>query len=237
MKQMTRIFLTASVFACISAVSSIGQTFSIDNVQQAKDDGTGLYKAQLRITNQSSSDKSLKVVAFLEEKNPEHISYFCTGTLCYGPATLEAEYPMSATKTDDFISYLMPEGINAVSKIRYEFSDAANPSDKIEYTFVFNIGVTSIVESQSYSFVALSSPVPNPVRDVATIHYVINEASFKNATIELYAADSRVLRTIALSEANGSLQIETGSLPAGMYFYSLVIDGKKINTNKLTVVH
>jgi len=230
MRNITKFCLLSSVF-CFTVVAASAQSFKIGKVQPPSNHD-GIYHGVVDIINQTNTDKTIHVKAFLEGKNNDHITYFCTGSQCYSPATIEVDYPLAANATDSLISYLEPGGIDGTSIIRYEFSDVNNPSDKIEYAFTFIVGTTSVGEI-IHEAVGLSTAAPNPSYDATTIQYTIPESA--QGSIHLFDAGLKLLKTFDISSANTSLVIPTAEFASGSYFYTLVVNGKSVATNKLII--
>jgi len=234
MKKYITLYITLVAAFGFLSESISAQTFQLGTgkAPYVKD---GIYNAVVYITNTASTDKVLSVKAILDGKLEDHVSYFCTGSNCYSPATTEVEYGMPAGITDSLISYLEPGEVNGTSIVKYEFADAQNPSDKIEYTFSFVVGPSSIHGELPLNLAVLSSPVPNPAVATALIGYSVPENS--SAAIELYSSDSRLLKSFPVTGGNGSIAILTNEFPSGNYFYTLVLNGKKVSTNKLVITH
>jgi hypothetical protein len=75
---------------------------------------------------------------------------------------------------------------------------------------------------------------PNPVRSSTTIQYNIPIDS-KSARILVTNAKGQQLKVYNVS-GSGTVNFSAGTLPSGTYTYSLVLDGKTINTKKLVIV-
>lgn len=80
----------------------------------------------------------------------------------------------------------------------------------------------------------LGNSSPNPARTSARIDYVVPDES-ANATMVFTDANGKQLKQVTLSKGNGYTNINTTSLAAGTYFYSLKIDGQVVDTKKLVV--
>jgi hypothetical protein len=80
---------------------------------------------------------------------------------------------------------------------------------------------------------SLEQNVPNPVKQTTLIRY--NVAS-KNAQITVTDEKGKLLKTIPVNEDEGSLNLDFNALSAGAYYYSLIADGKIIDSKKMIVV-
>ena len=81
---------------------------------------------------------------------------------------------------------------------------------------------------------ALLQNAPNPVRNTTTIRYSL-PAGAGNAQLLLTDALGRTIKVIRLNDS-GLVSVDVSSLSAGVYNYSLVIDGKTLQTRKMNVV-
>lgn len=80
---------------------------------------------------------------------------------------------------------------------------------------------------------SLGLATPNPAHSTARISYNLPSA---NSRAQLVLTDNagRTVRTVALN-ASGMVNINTASLSNGVYNYTLVVDGKSVETKKLTI--
>lgn len=84
----------------------------------------------------------------------------------------------------------------------------------------------------------LGANYPNPSNGTTTIEYSLPEA-LGAATCQVFSLDGRLINTIVLSPTpgKGRAQLGTVNMPSGMYIYSLTVNGKVVDTKKLTVTH
>jgi hypothetical protein len=74
---------------------------------------------------------------------------------------------------------------------------------------------------------------PNPVSNTTTIKYVL-PGTAQNAFLDIIdVSGKRIKRFNLAGKTNQSVEISNGELPAGTYFYSLTVDGRKIDTKKM----
>jgi hypothetical protein len=78
---------------------------------------------------------------------------------------------------------------------------------------------------------------PNPFHQNTLVKYFI-PANVQDARLQVNTADGKVLGTVSINEKGaGQLTIKAGTYPAGTYFYSLVLDGKVIETKRMVLTH
>ena len=80
---------------------------------------------------------------------------------------------------------------------------------------------------------ALNQNIPNPFNDETIIEYSVPKGT-NYATLAISNASGRTIRTIALEPvSSGSISIKSGDLESGSYSYSLIADGKIVETKKM----
>ena len=76
---------------------------------------------------------------------------------------------------------------------------------------------------------------PNPTQGDATINYVLAKDA-NNAKIVVSNLFDMVIREYPVYEGTTSLKIDIQNLPAGIYLYSLMVNGVKIDVKKLLLI-
>jgi len=85
--------------------------------------------------------------------------------------------------------------------------------------------------------IVLDQNVPNPFAESTTITWQL-PANVKEAKIIFTSPDGRVIREVELTARGfGELKVYTPELSQGMYSYSLIADGKTIDTKKMVKQH
>jgi hypothetical protein len=75
---------------------------------------------------------------------------------------------------------------------------------------------------------------PNPVSGGATIRCYV-PASVKQAQLLVYNMSGRLMKSFPLSNGMNDVAITTGSLSSGQYSYTLLVDGKKVDTKSMAI--
>lgn len=79
----------------------------------------------------------------------------------------------------------------------------------------------------------LYSNIPNPFKEQTIISYYISEVS-STASIHIYNLQGKQIKQINIEEkGNSSVVINGYELTPGMYMYTLIVDGKEIDTKKM----
>jgi hypothetical protein len=97
-----------------------------------------------------------------------------------------------------------------------------------------NSSVTELSDLESGIPASLEQNYPNPFNQSTVIRYTLPQIC-NSAQIMISSTGGKVIRQIPLSVADGasSITIEGSSLPAGIYLYSLICDGKAVNTKRM----
>jgi hypothetical protein len=104
--------------------------------------------------------------------------------------------------------------------------------DKIEQTLALNAQTSS---SFILSDARLEQNAPNPFNQNTMINYSLPEKA-GNAVINITDMNGKVIKTVALTEkGKGQLVLEAGQLAAGTYRYSLIVNGKLLDTKKMVL--
>jgi hypothetical protein len=84
---------------------------------------------------------------------------------------------------------------------------------------------------------ALSQNNPNPAKGTTRIGYSVPSGA-NRAQLLLTDKLGRLVKTIPVAPAAaGTAVLNTSLLSSGVYNYSLVVDGKTVETKKMVVVH
>ena len=79
---------------------------------------------------------------------------------------------------------------------------------------------------------SLEQNIPNPVKQTTTIRYNV---AGKNAQLTITDEKGKLIKQVSVQEGTGSLNLDCSLLSAGAYYYSLVVDGKIIDSKKMIV--
>lgn len=94
-------------------------------------------------------------------------------------------------------------------------------------------GATDIDESTTITIPMLKQNNPNPFTENTVIEYSLPE-TVQTANLYIYDMNGKQIEQIALTErSESSITVNGGKLSAGMYLYSLIADGKVIDTKRM----
>lgn len=224
--------------------SVMGQTLvasDVDNIVYGEPAASYL-QANATITNTGSTD--IDVLVKFEEVMAGPVGsghYFCWA-VCYNegsitqgfvtPAQHYVTVPAGSSSTNFYSDYV-PHGTVGIATYRYTFYDSSNPSDETSIDITFNTQNVGVEELRAGTN-GVSDSYPNPARSVAKVNYSLAQG-WRNAEVKVYSMLGSLVKTVALTEDQGTLKLNVASLPAGMYFYTLEVNDQTVATKKMMV--
>jgi hypothetical protein len=166
-------------------------------------------------------------------------TFICWGATCYPPTVSLTDtlmFPPNVTRNNIFSSTFRGFTTSSNSSVTYRFMRAEDDvTDFIDYSFNYNYttGVTSITPVLN-SRSEMANAMPNPAISTTSIPYSLAAPS-TNARLKVYDLLGQEVRNIPLRSQNGSVQLDVNNLQNGIYFYSLVVDGRAVSTKRLIV--
>lgn len=158
-------------------------------------------------------------------------------TVSYGLAAdqLKDVFPDLVNEDEDgnvSVNYieLVPLLVQALNELNAELAELK--SDK-EYLTKAKMTATDITNLNMMDVVSLAQNVPNPFSERTTIDVTIPE-TVRTASLFIYDMNGKQVKQINISERGEyKINITSEGLEAGMYLYSLITDGKIINTKRM----
>ncbi len=190
--------------------------------------------AEMDITNNSGVSLDILVKKVEIDLVIGSTNTFCWG-LCFPPNIYISPEIIAiaagATNTIDFSGHYYPNGFAGSSIIRYVMFNALDPNDSVCFNARYDV-VVGLDDPNSES--TLSNVYPNPANMKATFNYTV-EAGAK-AELLIRNVLGSTIRKIELA-GDGQARISTSELSEGIYFYSLMVNGRIQSTRKLVVAH
>ena len=229
----------------IATFFTSAQSISVTNLDAlvTSNPSESLLQAQATVTNTSSSPMDI-LVRFNEiSVGPAGSGHYFCWAVCYNegsvtngfqtPANHSLTLDAGASNTNFYSDYL-PNNTVGVATYEYCFFDENNPSDEtcVQITFdTQNVGIKDVLTSGKSG---VSNSYPNPAASDVNINYSLTPG-WNQANLVLYGLLGSQVQSVNLNENQGTLNLDVSSLPAGMYFYTLMVDGNAINTKKMLV--
>ncbi|MBU0765800.1 MAG: T9SS type A sorting domain-containing protein [Bacteroidetes bacterium] len=238
---MKKVLLALSFVVCCSL--SFGQNLKITdtsgNVLNSDTlflaDTPGVYQviAHLVVINEGASTYNVYCKKDTLSLVPGSTNDFCWAGLCYPASTYISSASLAMAPSDtstEFSTHYRPYDNNGTSLIRYVFFSSA-PSNHdtvyVSYTVDVQQDEQDIISKENVNF---SSPYPNPAGTFTQFNISFPDNS--NALILVYnILGKQILNTPVRS--SGTIRLNTSTLTRGVYFCSLIVDGKTIATRKL----
>lgn len=242
MKKIFTSILSALVLGMMFSSLAFAQgSFSLtSDCTTCTGDASSDMDVHIDITNNSSTTKNVKVFK-IDNLASGHTSLFCYAQNCYAPSTdttpvavgISGSSTLLSSHTDGFKGTLSPNGNAATSTVTYVAFDVDNPTDTASITITFKptIGKDDYLSSNN----TLSAAYPNPVvSGITKVKFSLDVAP-QRAKLKVYDLLGKTVKSYKFNVQEGTAKINTDEMKAGIYFYSLEIDGKGVATKKLIV--
>jgi hypothetical protein len=122
--------------------------------------------------------------------------------------------------------------------LQSQIEDLKNQVQELRSLLASKVPLTAAEAKQlrNESATWLGDNFPNPAAGTTTIGYSL-PSQVGAAMCQVYSLDGKQVATIVLnpSAGQGQVQFATGKLSSGIYIYSLVVDGKLVDTKKMVV--
>ncbi len=196
----------------------------------------------IRVKNNTDSPmQNVFVRRIINQEVDSTQNSFCFGVNCYGPMTNESTFPteIDAGVTDNsFYGDYYPDkfgtgGHGGLTSITYEFFDNVTFGVPVsaKATINFHISANSIADNK----IIFKGPYPNPASRLT--HFEYNIPSVNNAQLIIRNMLGVEVETILFDNGSGKKSIDVSNYASGFYFYTLVVDGKIVQSKKLIVRH
>jgi hypothetical protein len=162
---------------------------------------------------------------------------FCFGVNCYPPWVNESAIADTAKVgiiNKSFYADYYPDGNGGLTSITFEFFDNITFGVPVsaKATIEFLISATSVKEDK----LVFKGPYPNPASQITNFEYNL-PSSTNNAKLIIRNSLGVEVENSNLDNQSGKKSINVSSYPSGIYFYTLVVDGKIIQSKKIIVKH
>lgn len=249
---MKKLLLSLTMILSVMALSAQGFTVTEKETGNVVENGASYYiygdgsevwgepGGEMQIEFDVTINENMRIAG---RKTPTNLvegtsTWICFG-LCLAPSTGVQEIdPLPANEgdimalsghyiADDYMTVLGQE-----QHLKLEIWDAANPEDVfvINVTFKYSLdGAEEISNVESFS-----NAYPTPANDVVNFDYRFNEG-VNSAMVAVYNMMGQEVLRSDISGMSGKLSLNVSDLADGVYFYSLVVNGKVEKSSKLVV--
>jgi hypothetical protein len=199
-----------------------------------------MMQSHLQVKNIGPVTLTVKVKRTVNNLATNHVSNFCFAGVCYPSAvstSLAWNIDPGAVADSEHVTLradLNPLSTNGISEVTYCAYDADNESDSICITFRYNAGPIGVNELSGGSKF-MSNAYPNPAHQTSLVTYSL--PSMKNAQIVISNMLGSAINKLHLSEKSGTVELPVAALPEGVYYYTLMNDGKPVVSKRLMISH
>ncbi|NOR86869.1 MAG: T9SS type A sorting domain-containing protein [Bacteroidales bacterium] len=235
-----------SVFVCYAfSNTSITPFNDLDEVLYNKEvlvncDPSEINEYEIKLYNHTLAGISCRVNKGIIETEEGHEMYFKYGGVEYGVDETSSDgngYPIGVGETlsgeNGFIALFNPNGIDGneyLSKVEYKFFNKLNGNDADYVTLIYNPSGVGFDNLDGYN---ISKAYPNPANNQFNVDYSLN--NFSSASMKIYQSNGVLIGNYPITNQSGTITVSTFGLSAGVYFYSIEIDGKPIGVEKVIV--
>jgi hypothetical protein len=191
----------------------------------------------IHITNNTESDKSIKIQLEYIELATDAVLQMCFAGQCQDVLISPAVTLSPNVEYTDFDLMYMYQNTN-YSLAKVSILDAATETPlKSFFAFYKDPSNISLGKQIKQSNVLSLEAYPNPANNNATISYNL-PSNYNSGKIIIRNMIGKEVKTIAINGgSNSKMTISTSDMPNGVYFYSIIGDGKPLSTKKLIVKH
>ncbi|CAN5390977.1 hypothetical protein BH11BAC1_BH11BAC1_13930 [soil metagenome] len=199
-----------------------------------------IMAAHAQVKNKGTIGITVKVRRTINSIVTNHIANFCFAGVCYASSTdLSLPIDINPGEVTDSLHVtlradLNPYLTNGITTITYTAFNVDDLNDTVSITYNFHAGPDGVNELVTGSKF-LSSAYPNPADKSSFVSY--NLPFIKDAHILISNVLGSAVNRIRLTEKTGSVNLPVGELPEGMYYYTLMNEGKPLISKRLMISH
>ncbi len=234
-----------ALFAAFSISGAVAQTtLQIQNAP-ATVYGTFTQASPLAVTfpvvNTGTQPLSIKVARKMISEVMGSENNICWGINCYPPfvsVSPDAETINAGATNNSFIGDYTPNNMPGVTIIKYSFFKEVGATDSVHVTVRFDAtaSMLSTRKDLNASGVSIGAASPNPASNLTSVQFSL-PANSRNNKLRIFNAIGGLVKEVELVQKQGTAIITTSNLPNGVYFYTLQVDGRSVETKKLIVRH
>ena len=234
-----------AIFAGFAFSSAMAQSTTVQ-VQNAPGTVYGTYTqssplaATFPVVNTGTQPIDVKVRRKVIQEVAGSENNICWGISCYPPnvsVSPDAETIAAGATNNSFIGDYTPNGFPGITTIRYTFFRSVNATDSVSVTVRYDATAAVMgTKKDLKSGISIGLPNPNPANELTTIEFSL-PANSRNNKLRIFNAIGGLVKEVTITQKQGTAIITTSNLANGVYFYTLQVDGRSVETKKLIVRH
>src|SRR5574344_469122 len=183
----------------------------------------------------NNTDAAINAISRCETvtSNGMSVSAMCAGQCQQGNVSPQFSIDPNTTYTGLFADFIIEENVQNGTAGLFKFV-TYNVADTTDATKVYVKLVYSKTDITAVATAKELNVYPNPSSNQITIQYILPEGN-TTGKIVLYNLLGCVVREITVSEAQGTVQFNVSSLPAGIYLYGMVVSDKQSSLKKVAI--
>jgi hypothetical protein len=231
---MKNLYLSAAILLTFSGVAQTtfqvknedNNTIVANNITYSHSTSASLpLEHHFEIRNIGTVSQTLEVRKYEDEMNQvsstdKSEAYFCTGLICYQPNVFSAPVELAPNETLSLKAYFNEATVPGASTVRYRVTNIDN-SEVLTFSFRYTpqSTVTAIADLAELTNNLLV--YPNPAGSVANLS--LNSPVAGNGTLHIrnQLGMEVITREIIFDATSSNYQLDTTTLPAGIYSVSL----------------
>ncbi len=158
----------------------------------------------------------------------------------------DRHYGLSAQELQTLYPYLVKEGqdgyltvnyielvpilIRSIQELKQELDEVKGVSGNAKMTR----GTTTAVSGASASYNVLYQNTPNPFKEQTTIRFSLAKDAH-DAAICIFDMTGKMLKKLPISSGETSVSINGWELGEGMFLYTLMVNGREIDTKRMII--
>ena len=244
---MKKLFFTLALIISVFAMSAQSFTVTKDGEPVSNGDTFNVFgdgEATFGELNIEFNVTALENVRLIGEKEEVQVventsNYFCWGNCYLSNIYVSDPVILDAGQSDVFSMHYqydndIEEVLDQVQSMKYYLYPANDPDNKFTINVVFKYTYEGIEDLSGVE--EFSNAYPVPASDVVNFDYSFN-SSVSSAMVAVYNMMGQEVLRSDISSMSGKLSLNVSDLNDGIYFYSLIVNGKTEKSNKLVVRH
>ena len=147
---------------------------------------------------------------------------------------LKEIYPNLVLEAQDgylYVNYteLVPVRLRAIQELKSELDEVKDNSGSVKRAPVATDNNTAISGGN-----VLYQNTPNPFKEQTTIHFSLADDA-QSASICIFDMTGKMLKNIPVSTGDTSVSLNGWELGEGMFLYTLIVNGKEIDTKRMII--
>ena len=197
------------------------------------------YKKEIdRAEQEKFMDEDSTIICYTQEQSPIEKQNYEKTHYALSAEQLEMVFPDLVYENEDgskVINYIemIPLLVQTINELQGRISYLEGEKEE-ECTKSRQLSNTSVISNTTTipATATLVQNTPNPFTERTTIRFTLPEDA-KNASICIFDMSGKMLKQVPIDATMQSITIEGYELQAGMYIYSLLIDGKEVKTRRM----